>query len=174
MAVFRFRNANVPDTVVLLNIHRRDCMSRSLTEQTDILADETVLYGSWTPEVLPEHEMELDDNDLHDAPAPVARSASPHNAFIYEKTGQRKTVGVTHKLDDLRVFAGNNDTDVCIVRYSSTKDNLGYQIIANLVAELSGEKPRGYDKKTVFDFLYENPQALGGIVIIVRAYRLHP
>ena len=42
-----------------------------------------------------------------------------------------------------------------------------YQVASNLVAELSGEKPRRYDKKTVFDLLYENLQALGGTVIIV-------
>lgn len=149
-------------------------MSRSLTDQTDIFADETVLYDSWTPEELSENKVELDDNDLHGALAPVARGTSPRNAFIYEKTVQRKVVDITYKLDDLRVFADDNDIDICIVRYSSTEDNISYQIISSLVAELSGGKPRGHDEKTVFDFLCENPQALDGTIIIIRAYRLHP
>jgi cell division control protein 6 len=50
---------------------------------------------------------------------------------------------------------------------SYAKDITSYQVASNLVAELSGEKPRGYDKKTVFNFLYETLQALGGTVIIV-------
>jgi len=140
-------------------------MSRSFTDQTDIFADETVLYDSWTPDELPERETELDD--LHDALAPVARGASPHNTFVYGKTGQGKTVGVTYKVADLRAFADNNDISLSIVRYSCAKDNTSYQVASNLVAELSGQKPRGYDKKTVFDRLYENLQALGGTVIIV-------
>jgi len=140
-------------------------MSRSFTDQTDIFVDETVLYDSWTPDELPERETELDH--LHDALAPVARGASPHNTFVYGKTGQGKTVGVTYKLADLRSFADNNDIDLSIVRYSCAKDNTSYQVASNLVAELSGEKPRGYDKKTVFDRLYENLQAFGGTVIIV-------
>jgi len=86
----------------------------------------------------------------------VARGASPHNTFVYGKTGQGKTVGVTYKLADLRVFADNNDIDLSVVRYSCAKDNTSYQVASNLVAELSGEKPRGYDKKTVFDRLYDN------------------
>lgn len=91
----------------------------------------------------------------------------PTHTFVYGKTGQGKTVGVTHKLADLGAFAESNGIDISIVRYSCAKDNTSYQVASNLVAELSGEKPRGYDKKTVFDFLYENLQAIGGTVIIV-------
>ena len=71
----------------------------------------------------------------------MARSASPHNTFVYGKTGQGKTVGVTYKLADLRAFADTNDIDLSIVRYSCAKDNTSYQVASNLVAELSGEKP---------------------------------
>ncbi|MDL0132051.1 orc1/cdc6 family replication initiation protein [Halobacterium salinarum] len=140
-------------------------MSKSFSDQSSLFVDETVLYDSWTPDELPERERELDT--LHDALAPVARGAAPHNTFVYGKTGQGKTVGVTYKLTDLQDFATDNDIDLSIIKYSCAKDNTSYQVASNLVEELSGEKPRGYDKKTVFDRLYDNLQDLGGTVIIV-------
>ncbi|ERG93590.1 MAG: hypothetical protein J07HQW2_00023, partial [Haloquadratum walsbyi J07HQW2] len=102
----------------------------SFTNQTDIFADETTLYDSLTPEELPERETELDD--LHDALAPVARSASPYHTFVYGKTGQKK-VGVTYKLEDLRSFVKDN----YIIRYSCAKSDASYQVASNLIAELS-------------------------------------
>jgi cell division control protein 6 len=140
-------------------------MSKSFSDQSSIFVDETILYDSWTPDELPERDTELDD--LHDALAPAARNASPHNTFVYGKTGQGKTVGVNYKLENLQGFATDNDIDLSIVHYSCAKDNTSYQVASNLVKELSGSKPRGYDKKTVFDRLYEELQDLGGTVIIV-------
>jgi len=54
-----------------------------------------------------------------------------------------------------------------VVRYSCAKDSSSYQVASNLVDQLSGSKPRGYDLKTVFDLLYDELQGLGGTVIIV-------
>jgi len=65
-------------------------MSKSFTDQSSVFVDETVLYDTWTPEELPEREKELDA--LHDALAPVARGAAPHNTFVYGKTGQGRGV----------------------------------------------------------------------------------
>lgn len=149
-------------------------MSKSFTSQTSIFEDETVLYDDWTPDELPEREQELDH--LHDALAPVTRGAAPHNTFVFGKTGQGKTAGVDHKLRDLEAFADeyNDDADsesdeleITIINYSCAKDNTSYQVACNLVEELCGEKPWGYDKKTVFDRLYDELQNIGGTVIIV-------
>ncbi|EMA25655.1 Cdc6/Cdc18 family protein [Haloarcula argentinensis] len=140
-------------------------MSKSFTDQSSIFVDETVLYDTWTPEKLPEREKELDS--LHDALAPVARGAAPHNTFVYGKTGQGKTVGVNFKLKGLAGFADENDIDLSVIRYSCAKDNSSYQVASNLVDQLSGSKPRGYDLKTVFDLLYDELQDIGGTVIIV-------
>ncbi|EMA24903.1 Cdc6/Cdc18 family protein [Haloarcula marismortui] len=140
-------------------------MSKSFTDQSSVFIDETVLYDTWTPEELPEREGELDD--LHDALAPVARGAAPHNTFVYGKTGQGKTVGVNFKLKGLAGFAEENGIDLSVVRYSCAKDSSSYQVASNLVDQLSGSKPRGYDLKTVFDLLYDELQELGGTVIIV-------
>lgn len=140
-------------------------MSKSFTDQSSVFVDETVLYDTWTPEELPEREKELDA--LHDALAPVAREAAPHNTFVYGKTGQGKTVGVNFKLKGLAGFAEENGIDISVVRYSCAKDSSSYQVASNLVDQLSGSKPRGYDLKTVFDLLYDELQELGGTVIIV-------
>jgi cell division control protein 6 len=140
-------------------------MSKSFTDQSSVFVDETVLYDTWTPEELPEREKELDA--LHDALAPVARGAAPHNTFVYGKTGQGKTVGVNFKLKGLAGFAEENGIDLSVVRYSCAKDSSSYQVASNLVDQLSGSKPRGYDLKTVFDLLYDELQGLGGTVIIV-------
>jgi cell division control protein 6 len=141
-------------------------MSKSFTDQATIFQDETVLYDDWTPEALPERETELDR--LHDALAPAARGAAPHNTFVYGKTGQGKTVGVTYKFCDLKGYADETGTiDLTVINYSCAKDSTSYQVVANLVKELSGTKPRGYDKKTVFDYLYGELQEIGGTVIVV-------
>lgn len=149
-------------------------MSKSFSSQSSIFEDETVLYDDWTPDELPERELELDH--LHDALAPVTRGAAPHNTFVFGKTGQGKTAGVDHKLRDLEAFAeGHNekadpedeDLEITVINYSCAKDSTSYQVVCNLVEELSGEKPWGYDKKTVFDRLYAELQAIGGTVIIV-------
>ncbi len=141
-------------------------MSKSFSDHSDIFSDETVLYEDWTPEELPEREEELDR--LHDALAPATRGGAPHNTFVYGKTGQGKTVGVTYKLDDLQAYAEETgDLDLTVIDYSCAKDNTSYQVASNLVGELTGAKPRGYDLKTVFDMLYEELQEIGGTVVIV-------
>lgn len=140
-------------------------MSKTFSDQSEIFVDETVLYDNWVPEELPEREEEIDR--LHDALSPVARGAAPHNTFVYGKTGQGKTVGVNHKLDHLADFAEDNDIDLNVVRYSCAKDNTSYQVVANLVEQISGDKPLGHDTKTVFDYLYTELQKLGGTTIIV-------
>jgi cell division control protein 6 len=141
-------------------------MPKSFTDHATVFQDETVLYDSWIPKELPEREYELDN--LHDALAPSTRGAAPHNVFVYGKTGQGKTVAVNHKLRELQEFADQtNDLNLTVVKYSCAKDNTSYQVASNLVKELSGEKPRGYDKTTVFDFLYENLQKIGGTVVVI-------
>lgn len=141
-------------------------MSKSFSDQAHIFRDETVLYDDWRPNELPEREDEL--NRLHDALSPAARGAAPHNTFIYGKTGQGKTAGVKHKLDDLEEFGDQHDTlELTTVHYSCAKDNTSYQVASNLVKEFSGSKPRGYDKTTVFDMLYDELQSRGGTVIVV-------
>lgn len=140
-------------------------MSKSFNDQTNIFVDETVLYDSWTPAALPERDTELDH--LHDALAPVSRGAAPHNTFVYGKTGQGKTVGVRYKLDELTDYATDNDIDLTVITHSCAKDNTSYQVASNLVESLTGNKPRGYDKKSVFDKLYAELQTIGGTVIIV-------
>lgn len=141
-------------------------MSRSFTNNTAIFEEETVLYDTWTPEELPERIDELDH--LHDALAPAARGAAPHNTFVYGKTGQGKTVAVTYKLDNLKAFAeGDDQLDLHVIDYSCAKDNTSYQVVTNVVEELTGNKPWGHDKKTVFDILYDELQAIGGTVVIV-------
>jgi len=69
-------------------------MSRSFTDQTDIFADETVLYDSWTPEKLPERETELDD--LHDALAPVAARVLRHTTRSSTERQVREKPSVSH------------------------------------------------------------------------------
>lgn len=140
-------------------------MSKTFGDQSEIFVDETVLYENWVPEELPEREEEIDR--LHDALSPVTRGAAPHNTFVYGKTGQGKTVGVNHKLDDLAAYAEDNDIDLNVVRYSCAKDNTSYQVVVNLVEQISGDKPIGHDTKTVFDYLYTELQKLGGTTIIV-------
>lgn len=107
-------------------------MVKSFTDQATIFRDETVLYDDWTPEELPERESELDR--LHDALAPAARGAAPHNTFVYGKTGQGKTVGVKYKLRDLEEYGDETgNIDLTVINYSCAKDNTSYQVAANLV-----------------------------------------
>lgn len=141
-------------------------MSKSFSDETNIFVDETVLYDTWTPEELPERVDELDQ--FHDALAPATREAAPHNTFIYGKTGQGKTVGVEYKLEELEEYATTADElDLTTIHYSCAKDNTSYQLTCNLVEEITGDRPWGHDKKTVFDRLYDALEAIGGTVIIV-------
>lgn len=141
-------------------------MSKSFSDQTGLFKDETVLYDEWTPEELPEREEELDK--FHDTLAPAARGACPHNTFIYGKTGQGKTAGVNHKLRDLKEYAKtDDDLDLTTINYSCAKDNTSYQLVCNLVQEMTGDKPWGISEKEVFDHLYSALENIGGTVIIV-------
>jgi archaeal cell division control protein 6 len=141
-------------------------MPKSFTTETTIFRDETVLYDNYVPESLPEREEEI--NLIHDALSPATRGARPHNTFVYGKTGQGKTAGVNHKVKELQKFADESDVlDLTVITHSCAKDNTSYQVVQNLVKLLTGSKPRGYDKSTVFEFLYDELQKIGGTVIII-------
>jgi cell division control protein 6 len=143
-----------------------ETMSSTFTEQTNIFADETVLYDNWVPEELPERSEELDM--LHNALAPAARGAAPHNTFVYGKTGQGKSVATDHKMEDLKTFSEESDTlDLTVIKHSCAKDNTSYQVASHLVKNLNGSMPRGYDKTTVFDMLYSELQEIGGTVVVL-------
>jgi len=141
-------------------------MSKKFTAGGSIFADETVLYEDYMPESLPEREVELDR--IHEALEPITRGAAPHNTFVYGKTGQGKTVAVEHKLRQLEEFASTqDDLNLTTIHYNCAQDTSTYQVAVNLVDDLTGDRPWGHDKRTVFQSLYEALQDIGGTVIIV-------
>lgn len=131
---------------------------------TQIFANEEALGDDWVPEALPEREDELDA--IATALRPAARSgASPHNAFVFGKTGQGKTVGVKQIVREFKEDV--TDLDFEVIHYSCKKDTSSYTVVANMYEELTGESIRGHGKKKVFDLLYEELKSRSETIIIV-------
>lgn len=140
-------------------------MVKSFKTTDNIFQDETVLSDDYVPVEMPEREKELDA--LTDALQPALRGACPHNTFIYGKTGQGKTVAVEHRLNELKEATEGQDVDLSVFNYSCAKDNTSYQVVSNLIDEITGDRPWGIPKAALFDKLYEALQDIGGTVILV-------
>ncbi|WP_423746485.1 orc1/cdc6 family replication initiation protein [Haladaptatus sp. SPP-AMP-3] len=143
---------------------------KSFDRPAEIFENEEALRDEWQPNELLERENELDA--YHSALSPVIRGAPPKNIFIYGKTGVGKTVATELLLEQLESDADRfDDLDVTSVTLQCNSLNSSYQVATHLVNELRpSERPistTGYPQQTVFNFLWDELERIGGTVIIV-------
>lgn len=135
-------------------------------EDVSIFANEDALREDWLPETLPEREAELEQ--LHYALAPATRGSTPHNVFLYGKTGQGKTAATSAKLTELEDYAENQaDLDLTVVTFSCENITSSYTLASKLVLDITGSEPRGYDQHEVFSRLFDALDAIGGTILLV-------
>lgn len=135
-------------------------------EDVPIFANEDALREDWIPDALPERETELER--LHYALAPATRGSTPHNVFLYGKTGQGKTAATDVKLTELEEYAeGQDDLDLTVVTFSCENVTSSYTLASKLVLKLTDTEPRGYDQHEVFNRLFNALDAIGGTILLV-------
>ncbi|SHH66106.1 Cdc6/Cdc18 family protein [Halobaculum gomorrense] len=127
---------------------------------------------TYQPETLPEREAEL--NDLHSTLEPAAQGYDPINAFVYGPTGQGKTVGIGLKTTQLQQYADKHDKDVCVVHVRCKGMEKSYHVMTHLIKALrekqygpGEELPSGHPKKTLFEMIISELEAIGGTVIVI-------
>lgn len=135
-------------------------------EDVHIFENEDALREDWVPDGLPERADELER--LHYALAPATRGSTPHNVFLYGKTGQGKTAAADVKLTELDEYAAEqSDLNLTVVMFSCENVTSSYTLASKLVLDLTGSEPRGYDQHEVFSRLFTALDDVGGTIIVV-------
>lgn len=128
------------------------------------------LLEDWTPDTLVGRDSEL--QQYHAALQPVIENEPPSNIFLYGKSGVGKTAATRFLLDRLKSSAeGVNGLSLTTVELNCDRLNTSYQAAVALVNALrdSGEQisNTGYPEASVFEFLYEELDKVGGTILIV-------
>jgi cell division control protein 6 len=142
-------------------------MSRTFEQGSPIFENERPLTDDWDPDKLPERDEEL--GQIHNALAPAIRDTGvgPHNMFLFGKTGQGKTAGVEHKLQDLENAAAETDIDITTITYNCAGDSSSYHVLINLVEMMTGVNLNGHPMGKITDEFFDAVTDIGGTVIIV-------
>jgi cell division control protein 6 len=142
-------------------------MSRTFEQGSPIFDDERPLTDEWDPDKLPERDAEL--GQIHNALAPAIRDTGvgPHNMFLFGKTGQGKTAGVEHKLQDLEAAAADTDIDITTINYNCAGDSSSYHVLINIVEMMTGVNLNGHPMGKITDEFFDAVTDIGGTVIIV-------
>ncbi|MBI2631438.1 ORC1-type DNA replication protein [Candidatus Pacearchaeota archaeon] len=72
-------------------------------EKEPLFKDKKVLQASYTPEIIPHREEQI--NHLASVLAPSLRSEKPSNIFLYGKTGSGKTLSTKYVLNEMQEIA---------------------------------------------------------------------
>ncbi|GGN23631.1 orc1/cdc6 family replication initiation protein [Halarchaeum nitratireducens] len=138
------------------------------TSLNEIWANRDVLHEDYTPTEILERESERDKLAAH--LAPVANGNRPNNIFLYGKTGVGKTVVTEYMLGKLDEFK-DPTVDLSVVTLNCQNCSSSYQVAVALVNELHDEtdqiSPTGYPAETVYQYLYDELDQLGGTVLVV-------
>ncbi|QCS44563.1 orc1/cdc6 family replication initiation protein [Natrinema versiforme] len=135
-----------------------------------IFKEREALLEEWTPETLVGRDQELEQ--YHAALQPVIESETPSNIFLYGKSGVGKTAATRFLLDQLKESAANVDhLDLHTVEINCDGLNSSYQTAVALVNELRNPANQisntGYPQASVYQFLFDEIDDLGGTILIV-------
>lgn len=138
-----------------------------LIENNDVLKPDS----QYKPSELPERTEEF--NQLGLVLKPIRSGDTPNNALVYGPTGQGKTAAVEIKIDQLRTWADEHDRNVHPVHVRCKGCESSYHVLTQLVKKLREvqhgpgvEKPQGHQKKTLVEMIFDEIDAIGGIVLL--------
>ncbi|EMA33195.1 orc1/cdc6 family replication initiation protein [Halobiforma nitratireducens] len=135
-----------------------------------IFAEREALLEEWTPEKLVGRDQEL--KQYHAALQPVIEGETPSNIFLYGKSGVGKTAATRFLLGRLEESAEDVDgLDLHTVEINCDGLNSSYQTAVALVNELRDPADQisntGYPQASVYQFLFDEIDDLGGTILIV-------
>jgi cell division control protein 6 len=135
--------------------------------QSTIFEDEEVLSEDWTPDDLPERDDEI--SQLESAFAPATRGAGADNVFLYGKAGQGKTAAAQVELSELEYHAENESDilDLTTLFVSCEDLTTSFQVVNQIVYQLTGERMNGLSTSEAFDRMFEEFNKIGGTIILV-------
>ncbi|WP_135306267.1 orc1/cdc6 family replication initiation protein [Haloarcula amylovorans] len=136
----------------------------SIFEQREALLEE------WTPDELVGRDEELER--FHAALQPVINGESPSNIFLYGKSGVGKTAATRYLLQALERDAEPvSDLNLHTIEINCDGLNSSYQVAVALVNELRDPADQisntGYPQASVYQFLFNELDQVGGTVLIV-------
>jgi cell division control protein 6 len=127
------------------------------------------------PEELIERDGQI--NEYASALEPVLNGWNPNNIFIYGKTGTGKTATTRYMLDWLQTDVEEHneehdaDIDLSIVYLNCEVLTSSYQVAIELLNELRDDQnqvaTRGHAPSDIYNWLFEELDAIGGVVLIV-------
>lgn len=141
-------------------------------ETTDPIFDDKdpLKKDSFTPEKIFHRDDEIDQyiTALQD----IVVGQSPNNVFIYGPTGVGKTAVTNWIRDKLQERATESNIDLCTIGPINCRNyKSAYALATSLVNEFRDPDDQlptsGYSTDTVFSFLYEEIEAVGGNVLII-------
>ncbi|MCU4744545.1 orc1/cdc6 family replication initiation protein [Halobacteria archaeon AArc-m2/3/4] len=135
-----------------------------------IFQEREALLEEWTPDELVGRDEEL--KQYHAALQPVIEGETPSNIFLYGKSGVGKTAATRFLLQLLERDADDVDElDLHTVEINCDGLNSSYQTAVALVNELRDPANQisntGYPQASVYQFLFEELDKLGGTILIV-------
>jgi cell division control protein 6 len=142
----------------------------SFTPTSSIFEKREALLEEWTPEELVGRDNEL--QRYHAALQPVINNESPSNIFLYGKSGVGKTAATRYLLNALKRDATDvPELDLHTIEINCDGLNSSYQAAVALVNELRDPAKQisntGYPQASVYQFLFEELNEVGGTVLIV-------
>jgi len=142
------------------------------SDETQIFTDEEVLRTDWVPDEIPEREEEMDA--IRFAMRPITTGSTPHNLFLYGKSGQGKTAVTKYMLEDLQSYLDDEENDIdkdLHVSYVSCQDaESSYQVVGEILTVLeedTHERPKGFSTGDLNKRLFENLEKTGGLHILI-------
>lgn len=135
-----------------------------------IFKEREALLEEWTPDELVGRDEEL--TQYHAALQPVIESETPSNIFIYGKSGVGKTAATRFLLNRLERDATNIDgLDLNTIEINCDGLNTSYQTAVAIINRLRNPANQisntGYPQASVYEFLFEELDQIGGTVLIV-------
>ncbi|MFC6764042.1 orc1/cdc6 family replication initiation protein [Natrinema soli] len=135
-----------------------------------IFKEREALLEEWTPDKLVGRDTEL--QQYHAALQPVIEGETPSNIFLYGKSGVGKTAATRFLLNRLENSAEDIDgLDLHTVEINCDGLNSSYQTAVALVNELRDPANQisntGYPQASVYQFLFDEIDSLGGTILIV-------
>ncbi|WP_455448082.1 orc1/cdc6 family replication initiation protein [Natrinema thermotolerans] len=135
-----------------------------------IFEEREALLEEWTPDKLVGRDKEL--QQYHAALQPVIEGETPSNIFLYGKSGVGKTAATRFLLarleHDAEQIAG---LDLHRIEINCDGLNSSYQTAVALVNEFRDPNNQisntGYPQSSVYEFLFDELDKLGGTVLIV-------
>ncbi|WP_254810670.1 orc1/cdc6 family replication initiation protein [Natronosalvus amylolyticus] len=135
-----------------------------------IFKEREALLEEWTPGELVGRDEEL--SKYHAALQPVIEGETPSNIFLYGKSGVGKTAATRFLLQLLKRDADKvDDLDLHTIEINCDGLNSSYQTAVALVNELREPTNQisntGYPQASVYEFLFDELDKVGGTVLIV-------